>query len=80
MIQTIKFECLSKFVLFGKQHLDYLLAEFTEYYNSARSSMVRDHLPPMGEKPDEVETINLDDIKVKSYVGGLVKGFERKAA
>ncbi|WP_146512760.1 DDE-type integrase/transposase/recombinase, partial [Thalassoglobus neptunius] len=41
VIQTIKFECLSKFVLFGKQHLDYLLAEFTEYYNSARSSMVR---------------------------------------
>ncbi len=30
--------------------------------------------------PDEVETLKLDQIEVKSYVGGLVKAFERKAA
>jgi hypothetical protein len=31
-------------------------------------------------EPDEVETLKLDQIEVKSYVGGLVKSFERKAA
>ncbi|MDA1249301.1 MAG: integrase core domain-containing protein [Planctomycetota bacterium] len=39
-IQTIKLECLGKFIVFGKRHLDYLVTEFTEYYNTARSSMV----------------------------------------
>ncbi len=54
-IQTIKLECLAKFIIFGKQHLDYLLADFTVYYNTVRSHMERKHLPPTGEIPDEVD-------------------------
>ncbi len=42
--------------------------------------MERDHLPPLREVPEEFETVKLDQIAVKSYVGGLVKAFERKAA
>lgn len=49
-------------------------------YNHHRSHMERDHLPPVREEPDEVETIPLDEIQVKSFVGGLVKAFERKVA
>jgi putative transposase len=80
-IFTLKEECLRKFIIFGKRHLDHLLAEFTEYYNTVRSSMVRDHLPPVREgEPDEIETIKLEQVEVKEYVGGLVKGFQQKAA
>ncbi len=69
------------FILFGKRHLDYLLREFVPYYNTKRSSMVREHLPPVrDEEPDEVPTVKLDQIEVKSYVGGLVKGLGRRAA
>ncbi|QDU98827.1 hypothetical protein [Lignipirellula cremea] len=60
--------------------MDYLTAEFTEYYNTRRAHMEREHLPPVREEPDEVETLTMDQIEVKSYVGGLVKSFERKAA
>ncbi len=42
-------------------------------------AMVR-RLPPIRETPDEVDTLKLDQIEVKSYVGGLVKSFERRAA
>lgn len=80
-IQTLRRECLSKFIIFGERHLDHLLTEFTEYYNTVRSSMVRDHLPPVRtEEPPEVETLNLVHVEIKEYVGGLVKGFHRKAA
>ena len=79
-IQTIKYECLNKFIVFGKQQLDHLVGEFVDYYNKHRSSMVRDHLPPVREEPDEVEKLTMEEIEVKSYVGGLVKSFERKAA
>jgi putative transposase len=80
-IFTLKEECLRKFIIFGKRHLDHLLAEFTDYYNNVRSSMVRDHLPPVrSEEPEEVKTIKLEQVEVKEYVGGLVKGFRRKAA
>ena len=37
-------------------------------------------IPPIREVPEEIETPTLDQIEVKSYVGGLVKSFERKVA
>ena len=58
IIGTITWECLSRFIVFGKAHLDHLVAEFVHYYNTTRSSMVRDHLPPIREEPDEVTTLN----------------------
>jgi hypothetical protein len=42
--------------------------------------MERHHLPPVRTEADEIVTLRLDQIEVKSYVGGLVKSFERKAA
>ena len=79
-IQTIKLECLANFILFGKKHLDYLLVEFGKYYNEHRAHTERENLPPTGAAPDEVETLTMDEIVVRSHVGGLVKSFERKAA
>jgi putative transposase len=79
-IETIKLECLNKFIIFGKRHLDHLVSEFTDYYNHHRSHMEREHLPPVRNEPDEVETLTMEQIEVKSYVGGLVKSFERRAA
>jgi hypothetical protein len=45
-----------------------------------RPHMERDNLPPLRDVPDEIETLALDNIEGKSYVGDLVKSFERKAA
>jgi len=80
VIETIKLECLAKFLIFGKRHTDYLISEFVTYYNTRRSHMERDHLPPIRDVPEEVQTLTIDQIEVQSYVGGLVKSFERKAA
>ena len=79
-METIKLECLQKFIVFGKRHLDYLISEFVTYYNTRRAHMERDHLPPIRDVPEVVETLTMDQIEVKSYVGGLVKSLERKAA
>ncbi len=80
IIGTIKWECLSRFIVFGKTHLDHLVAEFVEYYNTTRSSMVRDHLPPIRSEPDEMASLRLDQVEVRSHVGGLIRSFARKAA
>jgi len=37
-------------------------------------------LPPIRDVPEEVDTLKLDQIEVKSYVGALVNSFERNAA
>ncbi|WP_145029473.1 integrase core domain-containing protein [Caulifigura coniformis] len=79
-IQTIKHELLFKFILFGNRHLDYLVQQFLAYYNGQRAHMERANLPPLGEIPEEVEKPIRNRIEINSYVGGLVKSFERKAA
>ena len=79
-IQTLKLECLAKFIIFGKKHLDYLVAEFVAYYHEKRSHSGRGNLPPTGKIPEEIETLKLDEVVVRSHVGGLVKSYERKAA
>lgn len=80
-IETIKLECLRKFIVFGQRHLDFLNSEFSTYYNTVRSHMERDHLPPVRcTKPDEVKSLQVSEVFVKSHVGGLVKSFERRAA
>ena len=80
VILTLLSECLDKFIFFGKKHLDYVLASFEEYYNQRRAHSSRDSLPPIREIPDEVESLKMEQIEVKSYVGGLIKSIERKAA
>ena len=79
-IQTIKYECLFKFILFGQGHLDHVLNQWVAYYNQTPSHMERDRLPPIRGVPKEVPKLDRDQIVVRSYVGGLVKSFERKAA
>lgn len=79
-IETIKLECVSRFIVFGKRHLDYLVSEFNTYYNRHRSHSSRDHLPPIRSVPGEVRSLGPADVVVRSHVGGLVKSFERRAA
>ena len=79
-VRTIKSECLSKFIIFGRRHLDYLLAEITDYHKGTLSSMVKENLPPVREIPEEVETLKLDQVVVRRRVGSLISSFERKAA
>ncbi len=71
---------MQRFILFGQRHLDHIASEWVMYYNTRRSHMVREHLPPVREMPEEVPKLDRDQIVVRSYVGGLVKSFERRAA
>ena len=80
LIETIKLECLNKFIIFGKRHLDYLVSEFTNYYNKERAHSSRENLPPTSlDPPEEQETIDLDEIIVDERLGGLIKSYRRAA-
>ena len=40
----------------------------------------REHMPPIRDIPEVVPKLDRDQVIVRSYVGGLVKSFERRAA
>ena len=81
VIQTIQQECLETFLVFGSGHLDYLISEFVEYYNTVRSHSRREHLPPLRlDMPKENNTVDCSKVVCKERLGVLIKSFERIAA
>jgi putative transposase len=78
-IQTIKLEHLTKCSLTISKNTN-RCASVLNSHNAVRSHTERNHLPPIHDNPEEVDSLPLDQIEIKSYVGGLVKSFERNAA
>ena len=80
-IQTLKVECLDKFVIVAQRHLNYVCREFTAHYNRERPHEPRSHLPPACETPPEpVKTLSARDIVCTTRLGGLLRSYERRAA
>ncbi|TWT39524.1 integrase core domain-containing protein [Blastopirellula retiformator] len=47
-IQTLQRECLDHFVVFGEQHMDYLVKEFVGFYHAERPHQGKDNSPLEG--------------------------------
>jgi putative transposase len=79
--QTLKVECLDKFVIVAERHLNHVNREWRLHYNRERPHTARGHLPPGMEQPLLVnEAVRLNDIVYSSRLGGLLKHNERRAA
>lgn len=80
-IQTLKVECLDKFVIVAERHLNYVNREWRLHYNRERPHEARGHLPQATEKPPEGnESMRLKDVVYSSRLGWLLKHFEWRAA
>ncbi|TWU04213.1 Integrase core domain protein [Symmachiella macrocystis] len=80
VIQSIKQECLDNFLVFGEQHLNYLVREYVRHYNDDRAHSACGHLSPScTDPPPENNTIVLDDIVRRERLGGLIQWCEPAA-
>ncbi len=81
VIQTIKHEALDCFVVFGEDHLNHIVSELVEYYNTLRSHQGLENVPLSGMVPeDQSATVDPDVIVCRKWLGGVLKYYERKAA
>lgn len=55
-IQSLKQECLDKFVIVAERHLNYVCREWRLHYNRERPHAARGHLPPGMDKPRHGQT------------------------
>jgi putative transposase len=79
-IQSLKQECLDKFVIVAEGHLNHVNREWRLHYNRERPHEGRGHLPPEMETPPAAnETVRLNDVVYTSRLGGLLKHYERRA-
>lgn len=65
-VATVKRECLNHFFILGEIHLEYLITEFTKYYNQYRPHS------SMADRPlSDLEIKEFGEIYVKPVLGGL---------
>jgi putative transposase len=80
-IQTLKFECLNKFIIVAEKHLDHICRIWSRHYNEERPHSSRNHLPPdFTAPPKEVTSFRIDNIVCTSKLGGVIHSYSRRAA
>ncbi|MEM9354853.1 MAG: integrase core domain-containing protein, partial [Pseudomonadota bacterium] len=80
-IGSLKFECLNRFICFGKEHLDYLVSEYETFYNEQRPHQRKDNRPLQGDWSVVDEPLsNPENVVCHQRLGGVLKHYERLAA
>lgn len=80
-IQTLRRECLDRFVVMGTQHLDYLNSEFVDYYNRQRPhSGLERSKPPDGQlSPTGLSPPNAGKVICHRRLGDVIRHYRRAA-
>lgn len=81
-IQTMQVECLDRFIVCGRAHLDHLVGEFVEHYNAERPHSSIGHRPPAGRAPPPPPRLAGRDcsIRCRKRLGGVLLHYYRQAA
>ncbi|XHR30972.1 MAG: integrase core domain-containing protein [Chthoniobacteraceae bacterium] len=81
-VQSIKQECLDQFVVFGEGHLQYLVREYEQHYNTVRPHQGIENRT-IGVVPMPLQDSgppNPSEVECDSRLGGLLRHYHRKAA
>jgi Integrase core domain len=89
-IQSVQHETLDRFICFGKEYFDHIIASYCDYYHTCRPHQGIGNvlLPRRSDESLDVAVnigasagpLSLADIKCDSRLGGLLKHFYRVAA
>ncbi len=77
-IQTVQMECLDRFIVMGTSHLDYLMTEFIEHYNTERPHSAIDGLSPVG-RPPPLRLSGRGAVRCRTRLGGVLRHYHRQA-
>lgn len=80
-VQSVKQECLDQFIVFGESHLEYLLREYEDYYNSVRPHQgLGNRTIGIVSMPSPEGLPDPSEIDCDSRLGGLLRHYHRRAA
>ncbi len=79
LIQSIQVECLDRFIVLGTGHLDHLVAEYIEHYNTERPHSGIEHRTPVGRGPPKMVTPSMPTVRCRKRLGGGLRHYFRAA-
>jgi putative transposase len=76
-VQSIQQECLDRFIVFGQEHLDLLVGEYSAYYHRERPHQAKGNRP----LTDPVQSASeKGEIVCRERLCGVLRSYARKAA
>jgi putative transposase len=80
-VSTIKRECLDRFIVFGENHLRYIVEQYSAYYNAVRPHQGVGNEPVGVEKMPSPESVEeKDGVVCDVWLGGLLRHYRKAAA
>jgi hypothetical protein len=76
-VRTVRAECLDWLLILGRHHLEHVLRDYTDHYNRSRPHRALDLRAPA---PERAERFLAGKIVRRARLGGLIHGYERRAA
>jgi putative transposase len=76
-VRTARRECLDRLLIFGRRHLEKVLAEFVDHYNHARPHQGIEQRRPI--EPANVVSLLTGPIERRDRLGGLLHEYRRVA-
>jgi putative transposase len=77
-------ECLDRILILGRRHLHHVLAAYTTHYNEHRPHRALAQRPPLHQPPSDEENrsadvIELNHVRRRDRLGGLIHEYQRAA-
>jgi transposase InsO family protein len=83
-VGTVRRECLDRILIVGRRHLQRVLAAYVAHYNEHRPHRALEQRSPLrtsppGEEQPIAELIDLDRVRRRNLLGGLIHEYELAA-
>jgi putative transposase len=79
-IQTVQNECLDRFIVMGVEHLDHLIGQFIEHYNTERPHSAIEFRTPGGSRAPLRLADRDGPVRCRERLGGALRHYYRTAA
>jgi transposase InsO family protein len=80
-VGTVRRECLDRMLIFGRRHLEHVLADYVVHYNDHRPHRSLDQQAPLtvGATPASFDARDLNRLRRTDKLGGLIHEYELAA-
>ena len=74
-VQAIQQECLDKFIVFGREHLDHLIGEYGTHYDEERPHQAKGNQPLLSP----MAAVESGAVVCRERLGGVLRHYYRAA-
>jgi putative transposase len=78
-IGSVRRECLDRLLILGRRHLQHVLIAYIRHFNEHRPHRARGQRPPLREKQPLATVIDLDHLRRRDLLGGLIHEYRLAA-